>query len=58
MSSSTGPCQERLCLAEWDSTLDAKEQVLQTLHGLASETLTLRAKASQLRGSVETLGSE
>lgn len=58
VSSLAGISQERLWVAEVESVLVAREFESQTLLGLASENLTLRAEASQSRGLFETLGCE
>lgn len=58
VSSTAGPLQEGLWVAELESALEAKELVLQMLPGLFSENSTIRAMASRLRASLKTLGHE
>lgn len=53
-----GPSQERLRVADLESVFEAKEPELQTLLGIASDNITLRAEASRLSASAETLGRE
>lgn len=58
VSSLTGPSQEGLWAAKLERALEEEHMKLKTLHGIASQKPPLRAEASLLRASVETLGHE